>query len=61
MTEVIYIKLLAECLVYFQRSIILATNITVDIDNWSRNMDCKVRLIAHKGVLRRTHILEKPV
>lgn len=60
MTEITYIKLV-ECLVYFKRSVTLATSITVDIDNWSRNMDCKVRRIAHKGVLKRTHILEKPV
>lgn len=61
MTEITYIKLLVECLVYFKRSVTLATSITVDIDNWSRHVDCKVRWIAHQGVLKRTYILEKPV
>lgn len=61
MIEIIHIKLLAQCLVYFNFSIILAMMITVDADNWNKDMDCKVRWIDQNGVLKRTPILEKHV
>lgn len=35
--------------------------ITVDVDNWNKDMDCKVRWIGQNGVLKRTPILEKHV
>ena len=52
MTEIIHIKLLAEGLVCFKCSVTLATSITMSMDNWNMNTECKASALLKKEFLK---------